>query len=207
MADYTTFENISERLGGQLSPAAQSFIEGKITVASRAIDSWCGQSFSPDANATARVFRPYGSTLCRADPFWTTSGLVIKTDSGDDGLYATTWTSGDYDLEPFGGELGQMWSAPYDTIRAVGAYWFPMVTKRLRSVQVTAKWGWAAVPDVVAEACEILTVDLWARKDTPFGITQNVAEFAGLRIGRDVMAGVASLLKDLRRVERTMGIA
>jgi len=207
MADYTTFEQISERLGGQLSPAAQSFIEGKIAEASRAIDSWCGQSFAPDANATARVFRPTGSKLCRTDPFWTTSGLVIKTDSGDNGLYETPWTSGDYDLEPFGGELGQMWAAPYDTIRAVGSLSFPMVAKRLRSVQVTAKWGWAAVPDVVRGACEILTVDLWARKDTPFGITQSVAEFSGLRIGRDVMAGVVSLLGPLRRYERTMGIA
>lgn len=207
MADYSTFEEVSTRLGGQLTAAHEAFIEGKITVASRAIDSWCGQSFAPDANATARVFRPRASTWCRTDPFWTTSGLVVKTDSGDDGNYATAWTAADYDLESFGGDMAQMWGAPYDTLRAVGSYRFPMTHRRLRSVQVTAKWGWAAVPAVVAEACEILTVDLWARKDTPFGITQNVAEFSGLRIGRDVMAQVASLLQPLRRVDRTAGIA
>jgi hypothetical protein len=205
MADYTTFEQISSRLGDQLRPEDAAFIEGKITAASRAIDQWCGQAFAPDTAATARTYRRLGESCCKTDPFWTTTDLVIATDHGDDGTYATPWAVADYALERFGGDMADVLGAPYDTIVAI-ARAFPS-TRRPRAVRVTAKWGWAAVPTVVAEAAEIVTLDLWARKDTPLGVTQTTVDFAGLRVGRDVMAQAGSLLQPLRRMDRVLGSA
>lgn len=205
MADYTTFEQISARLGDQLRPGDADFIEGKITAASRSIDQWCGQAFGKDDTATARTYRRRDAYRCKTDPFWTTTGLVIATDDLDDGTYSTTWSAADYDLDRFGGAMADLLGGPYDTIIGIERT-FP-ATRRPRAVRVTAKWGWAAVPAVVGEACELVTMDLWARKDTPLGVTQTTVDFAGLRIGRDVMAQAASLLQPLRRVDRTVGIA
>ena len=74
-------------------------------------------------------------------------------------------------------------------------------------LQVTAKWGWAAVPSVVTEACRILSTDLWKRKHAPFGIQTATVEFGGLRIGRDLVANVRSLVDDLDLVQVTAGLA
>lgn len=173
--------------------------------ASRAIDIWCGQSFYKLQTATARHFRPRRWHIARVDPFWTTTDLVIVTDHDDDGTYETTWTAADYELDQFGGELAAMLDAPYDTIRAVGSTSFPTCNRRVRSLRVTAQWGWAAVPQPVTEACEILTLDLYKRKDAAFGIATGSVDFGGLRIGRDVMAQVATLLEALRRTDRAIG--
>lgn len=206
MADYTTFTAIDARRGNRLDPAKTSFVEDKITVASRAIDQWCGQQFAPEATATARTFRPRSTELCATDPFWTTTDLVVAVDNGDDGTFSTTLASTAYALDRFGGDMADVLGAPYDTIEGIGAL-FPVRSRRGRSVRVTAKWGWSAVPAAVSEACEILTDELYARKDAPFGITANTTDFAGLRIGRDVMAQVTSLLAPFRRTERVMGFA
>jgi hypothetical protein len=207
MADYTTFEQISVRLGGQVSPAQQEFIEQKITEASAAIDEWCGQEFTPSAAAaTARIYEPANGYQVTVDPFWTTSGLVVETDDADTGTYVT-WAADDYGLRRYGGNRAGRLNAPYDTLVAVGSYAFPTANKYPGALRVTAKWGWAATPIAVQGACEILTVELWARKDTPFGITQTVAEFGGLRIGRDLFAQVASMLRPFRREDIVLGIA
>jgi hypothetical protein len=204
MADYTTFEQVSARLGDQLRPDDAAFIEGKITAASRAIDQWCGQAFSADAAASARLYRPRSCDRCKTDPFWDLSGVVVAVDSDDDGTFATTLTK--VDFEPFGGDMAYVLGAPYDTVVSLDGE-LPVGNTRRRCVRVTAKWGWAAVPTVVAEAAEIVTLDLWARKDTPLGVTQTTVDFAGLRVGRDVMAQAGSLLQPLRRMDRVLGIA
>jgi hypothetical protein len=64
-----------------------------------------------------------------------------------------------------------------------------------------------ADPQNVIEASKILTVDLWKRKDVPFGISTGTIDFGPLRIGRDVMAQVASLLNPFRRADRMIGLA
>ena len=207
MADYATIQQISARLGDQVRSVDIAYLESKITPASRAIDQWCGQEFGTAAEVSTRTFLVDNQHTVLVDPFHTTTGLVIKTDADDDGTFETTWAAADYALGRFGGRQANLLSAPYDRIVAVGSHRFPVGNLRPEPLQVTAKWGWAATPTVVAEACQIITLDLWARKDTPLGVTQPTVDFAGLRIGRDVMAQAASLLAPFRRVERTMGIA
>lgn len=206
MTDYTTFVDINERLGGTLQPGG--LVESKITVASRAIDLYCGQEFGSATVASARTFPVDNQMSVLVDPFHTTTDLVVKTDSDDDGTYETTWSSADYALGRFGGRRANLLGSPYDCIIAVGSHPFPLGNLRPEALQVTAKWGWASTPLPVAEACEILTVELWKRKDTPFGIsTASTVEFGPLRIGRDLYAQVAPLLAPFRRMDRLAGIA
>lgn len=182
-------------------------LDPAINAACRAIDVYCGQFFYDSGAATARTYKPRCATWTRVDPFNTTTGLIIATDTDDDGTYETTWTTTDYELDYFGGDMVHMLSAPYDRINAIGSYYFTQSGARRRTLQVTAQWGWSATPNSVKEAAKILTIDLWKRKDTPFGITTGTMEFGGLRIGRDLMAQVSSLLQPFRRVDRTAGIA
>ena len=109
--------------------------------------------------------------------------LVIATDGGDTGTYSTTWTTADYVLEPFDGVDAGMTGFPYRTVRAVESLTFPTGGYRAR-VQVTALWGWTAVPDSVTLATKIMAAYLFNLKDSPLG----VASFgdAGLIRVRDV---------------------
>lgn len=200
---YVTLEDIKSRLGGASIDGGDPQLEQRITSACRAIDVHCGQFFYDSGAASARTFRPRSIHRLKVDPFSTTTGLVVKSDTSDDGTFATTWAAADYEVDYFGDNP----SYPFDTIEAVGAYTFPIYYRRRRTVQVTARWGWAAVPQNVLEAATILSVDLWKRKDTPFGIATGTVDFGGLRIGRDVMAQVASLLQTFVRVDRMIGVA
>lgn len=180
-------------------------LEPAITSACRAIDAHCGRIFYDTGSATARTYAAIGDYLLWVDDFSTTTGLVVKTDDDDDGVFETTWSASNYELNPtWDPQLG---SVPYNTLRAIGtSAYFPRCGYRRYRVEVTARWGWAAVPDVIAQATKIVALDLWKRKDAPFGVTGTV-DFGGIRIGRDLLAGVATLLQPYRRAEFTHGIA
>lgn len=200
---YITPEELNLRLGGRIDQAAFPLLSDAIDEACGAIDQHCGQSFTKDDTASARVFRPTDDDCALIDPFWTTDGLVIKVDDDDDGTYEVTWSASDYELVRFGGSRAYVLGAPYDTIRAIGR-WFPTCGRRHLTLEVTAKWGWSAVHTNVSAATKILAHDLWKRKDVAFGIqTSAVAEFGGMRIGRDVLAQVAPLLAGFVRHDRT----
>lgn len=207
MAPYVSAVDIETRLGGNVLGEQKAGLADALTSACTAIDVWCGQTFTTAVAATARTYQPVDLWRAKVDPFWTTTGLVIKTDTGDAGTFSTTWASTDYELIPFGGTFADQLAAPYDTIYAVGSNTFPIYGRRTRTLQVTAQWGWATPPQNVIEATKILTVDLWKRKDTPFGIATSTMDFAGLRISRDAMSGVAFLLSPFRRTDRTVGVA
>jgi len=200
---YVTLEDIKTRLGGVVVDGGDPQLEQAITSACRAIDVHCGQFFYDAGSATAKTFRPRSDVRLKVDPFSTITALAVKSDTGDDGTFATTWTSADYELDYFGNDPANA----YDTLEAVGSYMFPIYRRRRRTVQVTARWGWSAPPQNIIEAARILSVDLWKRKDTPFGIATGSVDFGGLRIGRDTMAGVASLLQTYVRSDRMIGIA
>ena len=204
---YLTLADLAVRLSLDDQDEDQR-LSSAANAACRMIDKWCGQFFYDTGSATARVYRPNNSRELRVDPFSTTTGLIVQTDSDDDGTFATTWGTVDYELSPAGGYDPILGSVPYDEITAVStSLMFPTWLRRRNSVQITARWGWAAIPEEVSEAAKILAVDLWKRKDTPFGITSATADFGALRIGRDSLAGVMSILQPFRRWDRVVGFA
>lgn len=148
--------------------------------ASREIDGWCGRQFNDAGAATARVFRSSGCTLAVVDDFSTTTGLVVATDNDDDGVYETTWSASDYELEPLNGVVSGMSGWPYYRIRAVEARTFP-TGRRRAVVQVTARWGWTAVPTPVKEACLMIAAETFKAGDAPFGVA-GFGEFGAVRV-------------------------
>lgn len=147
------------------------------TSASRAVDVYCGRRFYQTDPATARTFRAVSSALVLVDDISTTTDLVVKSDSAGDGTFATTWTiNTDFLLEPANGVRDGIEGWPYTRIVALDTKSFPILTRR-PGVQVTAKWGWAAVPEPVKLATKMLALEHYRQRDTPFGV-MGMGDFA-----------------------------
>lgn len=155
--------------------------------ASRGIDKFCGRQFNKAGSVTARVFRPEGQLLVKVDDFHTTAGLVVATDDDGDGVFETTWSASDYQLEPLNGVVDGEPGWPWWTIRAVGSRNFPCSRRGRATVRVTADWGWPALPDPVREACQIVALETYKLPEAPFGVA-GFAEFGVMRVRDNPMA-------------------
>jgi hypothetical protein len=173
-----------------------SRIELAINTASRMIEAECNRRFYQDANASARVYVASTYTLTLTDDISTTSGLIVKTDNGATGTFSQTWTSSDYQLEPLNGVIdGQAW--PYTQIRAIRSLTFPFDYGQAL-VQVTARWGWSAVPDPVKQAGIIQSVSIFKAAEAPFGAL-GLAETGILRIRSGLHPTALALVQPYRR--------
>lgn len=159
------------------------------------IQQYCGRQFTQDATATARVYVATNPYLAHVDDISTTSGLIIKTDPGADGSFSQTWTTADYQLEPLNGKMnGQTW--PYHTIRAISSLYFPMDYNQAL-IQVTARWGWPAIPTAVKQAAIIQTITVFKSPDAPFGATP-FQDTGILRLRSSLHPTASALLSDYR---------
>ena len=203
---YASIDQAKQYLPGEDQRSTNdSNIEMSLNAACRAIDRYCGRVFTKTTTASARVYRPLSPGVCLVDDFHTTTDLVIKTDEDDDGTFERTWSSSDYDLEPANGGAGQgLTGIPYSEIVAVDDLSFPCGNAR-RAVQVTAQWGWDAVPDPVVLATLNLTGTLRKLRDVPLGLA-GFQDFGGVRVPMDQFRQIAGLLAPYRRAERVVGI-
>jgi hypothetical protein len=166
MTDYVTADQVQTYLRIADDNDVQ-LIQSLVTTASRMIDEYCGRQFSQDTTVSARVYQTSHVDLISTDDISTTTGLIVKTDNDNDGVYENTWAATDYQLEPLNW-LAQG-KAVY-TIRSTGRnFWFP-VWHQTSAVQVTAKWGWPSVPDQVAQACLLQVARLHMRRQSPGGM-------------------------------------
>lgn len=168
---YSTLALLRSRVG--ITDAAYTAEDAKLTtalaVASRGIEKVCHRQFNLASSATARVYYPDKDWFTEIDDF--VSITSVKTDLDDDGTYETTWASTDYQMEPLNGVVDGETGWPYWRLRAVGSNRFPCVSETNRApLQVTATWGWSAVPAPIAEGCLILAEECYKLKDSPFGV-------------------------------------
>lgn len=141
--------------------------------ASREIEQYCGRQFNQSTTATARVYEPDGFNRVTVDDFYTTTGLVVAGDYSYDGTFGTIYDPLSYELFPLGGVVDGSPGWPYTKIRMSYSA-FPFVgsrySRRTGVVQVTAKWGWAAVPTTVAQACKLIAAQNFKMADAPLGV-------------------------------------
>lgn len=180
---YATAEQLKVHMSDNNDVAPPEMLDRALNSASRWIDRVCGRRFWLDATVQTLTF----TTDCVTDLVWiddigTTTGLIVKTDELGDGSYNTTWTIGtDFVLEPRNADkhgAGYAWWR----VRATGTKRFP-VSDLFDAVQVTAKFGWSAVPPEVEEACLLRAYALFKRRSSPTGI-QGFEGF-GMRTTRD----------------------
>lgn len=168
---YTSLDDIKHRLGIDDSDD-DTALESVITAVSRWIDSNRGRRFYTVSET--RYYLADLDWLIDIDDL--VSVTSIKTDPNGDATYTYTWASTDYLLTPFNAVAkGQ----PYTHIETtpLGAFRFPvhpLTTTRRSRIQVTGAFGYSTittVPQAIKEACLLVSMRVWGRKDLLYGVS------------------------------------
>jgi hypothetical protein len=139
-----------------------NLLAGHIEAASRTVDDICHRTFSLDDVASARTFYPQSSLVCSVDDIGTTAGLLVKIDDSLVGTFDFTVT--DFTAQP---DNALARNVPITKLIAYDTYW---PTDIRPTVQVTARWGWPAVPEPVKSATAIMAGRLFKRADSLLGV-------------------------------------
>lgn len=166
--NYITTQELKDYMAIQ-GTGYDARIAAVCSAVSREVEDYCHRQFNQAASATARIYRPKDRYTALVDDFFTTSGLIIQTDNDDDGVFETTWVAADYGLAPENGVRNGRTGWPYWKIDAVGFSQRYHPTNH-PNLQVTAQWGWSAVPPEVKESCLMLGADTFQSKDARFGV-------------------------------------
>jgi len=168
------------------------------------IDRYTGRrhGFWQDGSVSTREYHADDAWCVQVDDISTATGLIVKADETDDGTYGSTLTiTTDFVLYPlnFGDETP---ARPWDEIRIVPSsrYRFPVTSRA--GVQVTAKFGWAAVPDEVKLANIFQAQMLYSSKDARGGVIQASVDGYPTRVSRYMHPQAELLLSDLVKVAR-----
>lgn len=156
----------------------------------------CGWRFWQDSSVATREFYALDYRCCDllfqpestdGAGISTTTGLVVKIDEDGDGTFETTLTiSTDFILKPLNAaDRVPVW--PYTEIYLADNYRFPCLSNGRPGVQVTAKFGWPAVPDDVTTATLMLAADLHKSKDTQFGVA-GTNDYGFVRMSKNNLA-------------------
>jgi hypothetical protein len=178
-----------------------------LLAAERSVDAHCGRQFARlvtgTQTATQRTFTPRTNTLLDVHDFWTDSGLVVESRVSVDSAWVT-WAAADYQAEPLNGVRDGVAGWPSFRLRAVRARWFPM-WKGGATVRVTAKWGWAAVPDEV-QLATLMQASRWLkRRESPAGLLEFMGDGAAVRVS-PLDGDVLRLLQPYVVAERVIGV-
>lgn len=196
---YCTLQELKNELG-ITDTADDSMLEIAVSAASRQIDGHCGQRFWQDGSVVARVYEVEDQWELCVDPISTTTGLIVKIDTDASGTYETTLTiNTDFYLEP-SNAAAEYPVRPYTEIcinRNTGSYYFP-TGYEAPTVQVTAKFGWPAVPDDVKKACLIQATQLFKAKDALFGAIA-LGDSSAMRIRSSLNPLAEALLMPYRK--------
>lgn len=202
VTDYTDLAALKLHLGRPSGNTADDTeLSACITAASRAIDATCNRVFGQAASASARYYTWNGETYDASpailiDDVATTTDLAVTVDTGLDYTYSTTLTlNTDFDLAPWNaaGDL-----VPWNMIvlRSPSPVILPT---RARSVSVTGQWGWAAVPDLVSQACLIQATRWFMRRDAWAGVAGGPEAPYAVRLFDKLDPDVAMMLVPVTR--------
>ena len=198
---YVTLNDVKTYLSIDLTKTSMdSRLTDAINSASREVERYCDRQFNDAGTVSTRVFEPSDWLRAEVDDFSTTAGLIVKTDAGGVGTFDTLWDATQYELSPYNGIVDGEVGWPYSTIRATRGLYFPIFPnepyRRRAILQVTAQWGWAAVPSPVRQATLMLAAQTFKLADAPFGVT-GFADFGVIRV-RDLPQVQARLSKYMR---------
>lgn len=198
--DYAALADLRTYTGGT-STADDAPLQFALTAASRAIDQATDRQFGVLTVAGARYYTPVWNQdlarwTARIDDLMTTTSLVVKTDLDWDGVYETTIVmnpggTGGFRFRPYNAASD---SRPWNQIVFGISVLFTQIVSRLEgSLEVTALWGWTAIPTTVEQATLLQASRWYRRKGTPFGVAGSPemgTDMRFLRLDPDVEAMV-----------------
>lgn len=166
--DYATSAELKSyvRIGDTVDDAE---IALTITAASRAVDQTTSRQFGLLAAVADRFYsaefdRRRGRWVIGIDDLMTSTGLVVKFDSNDDGTYPGTVDK--YALLPINAAAN---SRPWTQI-VVHPSSATVPGGRENGVRVSAQFGWTSVPTPVKQATLLQASRILARRDSPYGV-------------------------------------
>lgn len=169
--DYLTVAQLRARLGIEASdPSEDARLAEVVASASRTVNGWCGTRFTQDAAVSARTFTATNLvrlSLGPGHPISALTGLIVATDEDANGTYETVWTADDWTAPESYGVDGALAAYTRIIARRGGRTWPISGDEPL--VQITARWGWPAVPSPVVEAASLIAAEIWKLKDAPLG--------------------------------------
>lgn len=177
--EYATAPELKAQLGIEEDDTSRdALLDRALKAASRGIERACGRRFWLDDSAQTRTYRLEGrivreddGDLLLVDDIGDTSGLLVEAGSG------TSWADvTGYETHPDNAIAD---GKPVTGLLRPSATWGLPTTR----VRVTARYGWPAVPDDVAEAALIQASRLFKRKDSPEGVMGS-SEWGVVRLSR-----------------------
>ncbi|MFK0155376.1 phage gp6-like head-tail connector protein [Streptomyces sp. NPDC090493] len=179
--EYATRDELKNQLGIETSDTSRdTLLDKALTAASRGIDRATGRRFWLDDTLTARTYRLHQRIVCEedgnvllVDDIGDATGMTVESASSSGGTY--TAVTG-YDTTP---DNALIEGYPITGLLRPNSIWGTSFTR----IRVTARFGWPAVPDDVAEACLIQASRLFKRKDSPEGVMGS-AEWGVVRLSR-----------------------
>lgn len=162
MADLKSYMNIQD-------DQYDARITSVATAVSREVEDHCHRQFNLDTGPTSRLYFPTSADSVITDDFSSDATVTVNTDVGLDGSYSQLWSASDFISMPINGVRNGIPGWPFWEIEAVGNL-YRFVDRRRPFVQVTAVWGWLAVPKPVIEACLMLGADTFQMKDSRLGV-------------------------------------
>lgn len=177
--EYGELATLKERLNIEADDASRdNLLNSALAAASRGIDRATGRRFWLDDDPVQRVFNPRGRVVIEydgerllVDDIGSDSGLIVETGRG------ATWSAiASYETGP---DNALADSQPITALLLVNGTWGTPTNR----VRITARFGWPAVPDDVAEAAMIQAARLYRRKDSPEGVMGS-AEWGVVRLSR-----------------------
>ena len=178
--DYASADELAEyvRIEDDVDDAQLALA---VTAASRAIDEATHRQFGQETAPVARYYTARwngtrGRWVVDVDDVQDVTGLEVRFDSADHGTYADTIT--DYRLTPANAAAdGKPWTRlevlASSTVTPSGVP---------DGLEVTALFGWAAVPDTIKQACLLQASRLLTRRDAPFGVAGSPENGSELRL-------------------------
>lgn len=178
-------------------------IDFALTTASRDVDQLTNRQFGQETTAVARRYtwdcrdRIDGRRALAVDDIPTTDNLAVALDTTGDGVFDTTLTIGDdFELWPFNVALDG-WPWTHLLLTTGASTGFPQGAGR---VQVTAEFGWAAVPTAIKQATLFQASRFFAVRNAPFGVAGSPEIGSELRLLDRVHPDVEVALRPYRRI-------
>ena len=185
----------SSDLKTTLELTGESFADDDVTralaAASRTIDGECRRRFYPDTTTSKiRYYSPASPRRVSIDDLITLTELAVG--SGNNTFTTVLTLHTDFELGPLNAvEDGRPWTS----VEAITA----RLPCGMRTVRVTGKFGWAAIPDEIEQATIILAAKLLKRsREAPFGIVGFGMEGGYARIAKtdpDVMSLIGDFVR------------
>ena len=158
LAQIKTSAGISDNVDDDL-------LELAVEAASREIDGATERQFFQ--TSATRIYTPRDSYITEIDDL--VSLTTLKTSTAAD------------QLEPLNGLAGGI-TTPFNTIRAIGDYAFP-IDGGSATVEVTGTFGFSSVPTAITQATVILGSRIFKRNDSPLGVA-GFGDIGVIRVGR-----------------------